>query len=291
MGVEPGLLPVSMARDPGALAELVYQYSDEWRYERFIATLEQLTGLPWTRAERAARATLETLGERITGDQARMLAEDLPAELRSWLLSDGEDAQRFELGEFVRRVAEREEVEAETAERHAIAVFTALARLVRSDEMKRLAAQLPQEYRTLLWEAGKQTRDPAAPAIVLGDVFIERVARRAGLDPAEARRVSEAVIETLAERIAGGEVEDLAEQLPEDLHPALERGRARTGGKAQKMSLDEFVERIADREGVGYEQALEHARAVFAALRDTITEKELSDVLSELPRGYQEALL
>ncbi|HEY4429146.1 MAG TPA: DUF2267 domain-containing protein [Solirubrobacteraceae bacterium] len=280
-----------MARDPGALAELVYQYSDEWRYERFIATLEQLTGLPWTRAERAARATLETLGERITGDQARMLAEDLPAELRTWLLADGEDAQRFELGEFVRRVAEREEVDPETSERHAIGVFTALARLVRSDEMKRLAAQLPQEYRALLWEAGKQTRDPAAPAIVLGDVFVERVARRAGLDPAEARRVSEAVMETLAERIAGGEVEDLAEQLPEDLHPALERGRARTGGKAQKMSLDEFIERIADREGVSYEQALEHARAVFAALRDTITEKELSDVLSELPRGYQDALL
>jgi uncharacterized protein (DUF2267 family) len=52
-------------------------------------------------------------------------------------------------------------------------------------------------------------------------------------------------METLAERIAGGELDDLAEQLPEDLHPALERGKASTGGKAQKMSLDEFIERIA----------------------------------------------
>jgi uncharacterized protein (DUF2267 family) len=57
------------------------------------------------------------------------------------------------------------------------------------------------------------------------------------------------------------------------------------------MSLDEFVERIADREGVGYEQALEQARAVFAALRDTLTDREFSDLLAELPKGYHEALL
>jgi uncharacterized protein (DUF2267 family) len=280
-----------MARDPGAMAELVYQYSDEWRYERFIAAIEQLTGLPWTRAERAAQATMETLGERITGDQARMLAEDLPVELRMWLLSDGSEAQRFDVGEFLRRVAEREKVDSETAEQHVKAVFVALARLVRSDEMAKLEGQLPQEYRRLIGEARKHARDQGAPALVLGDVFVERVARRAALEPPEARRASEAVVETLAERIAGGEVDDLAEQLPEDLHPALERGKASTGGKAQKMSLDEFIERIADREGISYEQALEHARAVFAALRDTVTEKEFSDMLAELPRGYREALL
>ncbi|MCW3067652.1 MAG: hypothetical protein JWL67_277 [Solirubrobacterales bacterium] len=284
------------------MAELVYQYSDEWRYERFIATVEQLTGLPWTRAERAARATMETLGERITMEQARTLAEDLPVELKMWLTAGspggapagapgGEEARRFDVSEFVRRVAEREEVDNEAAEQHVRAVFVALARLVRSDEMAKLAAQLPQEYRRLIGEAKKHTRDPGAPALALGDVFIERVARRAALEPPEARRASEAVMETLAERIAGGEVDDLAEQLPEDLHPALERGKASTGGKAQKMSLDEFIERVADREGVSYEQALEHARAVFAALRDTITDKEFSDLLSELPRGYRETLL
>jgi uncharacterized protein (DUF2267 family) len=281
------------------MAELVYQYSDEWRYERFVTTIEQLAGIPWIRAERAARATLETLGERITGGQARRLAEDLPVELRMWLTTGsdggarhGEEAQRFDVSEFVRRVAEREEVDPETARQHAQAVFVGLARLVRGDEMARLAAQLPSEYgEELLGEAIKHRRDPGGPAVVVGDVFVERVARRAALSPTEARRASEAVMETLAERIAGGEVDDLAEQLPEDLHPALERGKAATGGKAQKMALDEFIERIADREGITYEQALEHTRAVFSALRGTVTEKEVSDILSELPRGYQEALL
>ena len=99
------------------------------------------------------------------------------------------------------------------------------------------------------------------------------------------------MLETLAERIAGGETDDLAEQLPEELRPSLQRGRQRSGGKAQRMSLDEFIARVAEREGVTWEQALEHARAVFATLRETLSDKEFSDLLSELPRGYQEALL
>jgi uncharacterized protein (DUF2267 family) len=57
------------------------------------------------------------------------------------------------------------------------------------------------------------------------------------------------------------------------------------------MSLDEFIERVADREGTDYERALEHAHAVFAALRDTLTDREFSDLLAELPKSYHEALL
>jgi uncharacterized protein (DUF2267 family) len=51
------------------------------------------------------------------------------------------------------------------------------------------------------------------------------------------------------------------------------------------------VHRIEDREGVTYEQALDHARAVFATLREVVPDKEFSDLLRELPRAYSEALL
>ena len=152
-----------------------------------------------------------------------MLAQDLPVELRTWLLMGGDKAQGFDVNEFLRRVADREDVDPDTATEHAQAVFAALARLVRGDEMAKLAAQLPGEYRKrLVGEAAKRRRDPGAPAAALGDVFVER---------------------------------------------------------------------IADREGVSYEQALEQARAVFAALRDTLTDREFSDLLAELPKGYHEALL
>src|SRR5947209_4704902 len=220
-----------MARGQAVSEEVLYRYTDEWRYERFITTIEQRAGISWNDAERAAEATLLTLAERISAGQARQLAEDLPLQIRRWLLRDGENAEDFDVDEFLRRVAEREDVDPETAEQHAQAVFVALARLVRGEAIARLAAQLPSEYKRLLWDATRRRRDPGAPEVVTVEVFAKRVARRAALGIAEAHRAGETVLETLAERIAGGECDDLAEQLPQELGPALARGKERTGGR------------------------------------------------------------
>jgi uncharacterized protein (DUF2267 family) len=265
-------------------------YDDTWRYERFITTIEQKAGISWERAERAARATLETLGERISWGEARDLAADLPADVREWLLSAGTDAEPFDAVEFVRRVAEREGTDTDTAEKHARAVLTALARLERRQEIADLVAELPKDYRRLLSDAAARSRDPGAPEVLPYDELVDRVEGRAGLDRAGAERALAAVLETLGERIAGGEVDDIAAHLPQQLREPLERGKANSGGKAQRISLDEFVGRIADRQGVVWEDALEHARAVFATLREAIPEKEWSDMWAELPRSYSEAL-
>jgi uncharacterized protein (DUF2267 family) len=281
-----------MSRVHAETLELAFHLADEWRVERFLSTIELLVGDSVPEAETVAQATLRTLGERLTDEQARELSHELPEPLRDWVLAaEGTPRTPFDTDEFIRRVATRAGIDEDTAERAARAVLTALARVVRGQEFRRLAEQLPSEYKRLLHEAEKRPLEREAPTSVVGDLFVERVARRAALDPPEARRAAEAVAETLGERLAGGEVEDLAENLPEDLHPALERGNARTNGKAQKMSLDEFVWRIAEREGVGWEQALEHARAVFAVLRETLPPKEFSDMLHELPSAYYEALL
>jgi uncharacterized protein (DUF2267 family) len=266
-------------------------YDDVWRYERFITTIQQKAGTSWEKAERAARATLETLAERISWGEARDLAADLPSEVRAWLLEARSDAERFDRDEFVRRVAEREGVDTDTAERHARAVLIALARLERSQEMADLLAELPKDYAPLLRDAVAKARDPDAPEVLPYDEFLDRVEGRAGLQREAAERAVAAVLETLAERIAGGEVEDLAEQLPEELRPPLERGKSKSGGKARRMSLDEFVGRIADREDVTWEDAVEHARAVFATLREAIPPREWSDLTAELPRSYSEALI
>jgi uncharacterized protein (DUF2267 family) len=281
-----------MARAQTTTAELTFEYTEEWRYERFITMIEQRAGISWVKAERAARATLETLGERISAGEVRKLAEDVPFQIRMWLSSAADErAESFESDEFVRRVAEREQVDPETAQAHARAVLIALSRLVRGEEIANLEHQLSHDYQRLLGDASKRRRDPGGPEIVGAEVFAKRVSSRTALGVAGARGATEAVLETLAERIAGGEVDDLEEQLPEELRGPLERGTERSRGKAQRISLDEFVARVAEREGVEYEQALDHARAVFAALRETLTDKEFSDVLAELPRAYHEALL
>ena len=74
--------------------------------------------------------------------------------------------------------------------------------------------------------------------------------------------------------------------LPALLHPPLKRGRERSGSKATRMSLEGFVDRVAQREGITPDAAREHARAVFATLREAIPEREFLDVTAQLPAEY-----
>jgi uncharacterized protein (DUF2267 family) len=250
------------------------------RYATFMDIVEDTGGLTPTEAERAARAVLETLAERITGGEARDLAVFLPRELRGLLEVTPEQAEAFTLGEFLRRVAEREGVDEDAAEEHTRAVLTALAVAVAPGELGDMVAQLPREFAPLLKAAGiGRERAMAEPD------FVSRVAALAGVDRDRARRAAEAVLETLAVRISNGEVEDLKEDLPRDLHPALDAGVAESTA-AVPMSRDEFLERVAQREGVSRIEAEEHARAVFAALRASVSSKEFSDVVSQLPNDY-----
>jgi uncharacterized protein (DUF2267 family) len=261
----------------------------DYDYEQFIKTIQHKARISWDEAERAARSTLETLAERLSAGEAHDIARQLPGDLGRWLAgTDG--AQPFHADEFLRRVAEREGVDLETAERHARAVFIALGRAVSADEIEDMVAELPRDFRPLVApaEAAAEKLDP--DEVVPAEEFLSRVADRAGLDSERARHAAEAVLETLGERIAGGEVEDLAAQLPADLRPALERGNARTGGKAQRMSLPDFLSRVAEREGVSPEEAREHAYAVLTTLRAAISEKEFDDLLAELPDQYRELL-
>jgi uncharacterized protein (DUF2267 family) len=251
-------------------------------YERFITTVERAADIGRARARRAAEATLETLAERISKGEARDLAMRLPPELAPWIATD-RDADGFGVDEFLRRVAEREGVDLDVAESHAKAVFTALGEAVGPEELADLLSELPREFAPLL------PRGPYVEAIK-ADRLVRRVAARAVLDEDGAWRATEAVLETLAERIAGGDVDDLIVLLPVHLHPPLKRGRERSGGKATRMSVDEFVSRVAEREGVSVDEAREHARAVLSTLHELVPGEEFLDVTAQLPREYDQLL-
>jgi uncharacterized protein (DUF2267 family) len=116
--------------------------------------------------------------------------------------------------------------------------------------------------------------------------FVKGVARRAALDEDRARRATEAVLEALGERISRGQVRDLEQRLPDELDAPLERGDAASNGAARPLSLEEFERGIAEREGVTPSEAHEHARAVFATLREAVGEKEIADTAAQLPDEY-----
>jgi uncharacterized protein (DUF2267 family) len=274
---------MSMSRHIGdpAVADLARDTAAH--YERFITTVAQKARLSWEAAERAAVATLSTLADRLSAGEARDLAAYLPAELRAALATD-DRAEPFRVDQFLRRVAQREGIDdLQDAERHARAVLTALAREVPPGEWKDMTAELPNDFEPLLADVDPGPR----PQMLAAEEFLASVADRAATDETGARRATEAVLETLGERVSGGEVDDLAALLAPELRPALHRGNDRSGGKATRMSLDDFVRAVAEHEGVGLDQAHEHARAVFATLREAISEKEFRDLTSELPDDYR----
>ena len=251
-----------------------------YEHEQFLTTVAQKARTSLAAAEDAARATLQTLAERLSAGRARDLAAQLPPEVAVWLRTNGRP-EGFGAEEFVRRVAEREGTDVETATRHACAVFTALTRSVRPQEIADMTAELPKDFAPLLCG-----RDGQPDGFLPAAEFVRRVADRAGTDADAARRAIDAVLETLGERLSGGEVDDLVRQLPDEFADALQRGDALSNGAARRMSLEEFVRRIADREGVTPDEAHAQARAVFATLREALPEREFDDVLAQLPRDY-----
>jgi uncharacterized protein (DUF2267 family) len=117
--------------------------------DQFLTIVQEAAGISREEAERATRATLEVLGERIDAGEARQLAAELPDAIAPWVHTDS-PAQAFGLEEFVRRVAEREGADPDLADDHVAAVFSALRRAVSRDELADVAAELPREFAPLV---------------------------------------------------------------------------------------------------------------------------------------------
>jgi uncharacterized protein (DUF2267 family) len=82
------------------------------------------------------------------------------------------------------------------------------------------------------------------------------------------------------------EIDDLIAVLRLELHPPLRRGRQGGGEAARRMSLEQFVSRVAEREAVSPDEAREHVRALFETLREAIPDKEFLEVTAQLPHEY-----
>ncbi len=116
------------------------------------------------------------------------------------------------------------------------------------------------------------------------DEFLGQVQHRAGLGShAEAERATRATLETLAERLAGGEAHDLAAQLPPELARSLE---APDAGIGAKLTLNEFFELVSEREGVDLEDSTLHARVVIGVLTEAVSLGEIKDVRVQLPAAF-----
>lgn len=245
------------------------------REEEFVETVRQEAPLETNDAARElAEATLRTLGERITDGQASDIAPSLPAEFADVLAdaSPGE-AEEFGLEEFADRVSDRAGIDEGDVEAHARAVVTAASIAVDEDELANVQSQLPSEFDVVF--------EPGGP--IQEDEFLETVRDRAGLDSTDAaRETTEATFETLGERLTEGQAADLALYLPDEFEDAL----VQPGDETVDYSFEEFVERVADREGVDVEAAETRVRAVGSTVAETASEREIDNAKKQLPDPF-----
>jgi predicted RND superfamily exporter protein len=109
-------------------------------------------GVGPTEAERATRAALCTLAERITRKETKLLAAQLPSPLSEHVRDAARRPERFGADEFVARMGEREGVPDSTARAHARAVLTTLEDNT-ADRLAYVRAQLSDDYEPLFTDA------------------------------------------------------------------------------------------------------------------------------------------
>jgi len=122
--------------------------------DQFIAEVRNLADLANNEeAEKATRATLETLRERLAGNEPSNLAAQLPPEIAPYVEgSGGQDS--FGVDEFYSRVAQKESISQDEAVKHARAVATVLQTAVTGGEIDDVRSQLGNEYKELFGQPG-----------------------------------------------------------------------------------------------------------------------------------------
>lgn len=113
-------------------------------------------------AEQATRATLETLGERLSEGAAQNLAAQLPHEIGEHLRRAASGrGEQLDLDDFFARVTERSGtgVDEPAAVFHARCVLEVVDEATTGDLMGKMRAQLPAEY-DRLFSAGSTGRMP-----------------------------------------------------------------------------------------------------------------------------------
>jgi uncharacterized protein (DUF2267 family) len=118
------------------------------------------------------------------------------------------------------------------------------------------------------------------------DELVTAVAQDGGLAFEGAGRALRAALKTLGERPSGEEARDIADHLPEQLRPLIT-----DGDRPDPFDVDEFLHRLARREGVPADVAARHALAVFAALGRAVGWGEVRDMEPEFPQDFRALLV
>ena len=179
--------------------------------------------------------------------------------------------------DIVAKVQQREGISEQRADAVTKATIRALAEVVPSHQMHRLAEQLPVEL--------KRVVDDAAPGLhrSLDDV-VRRVSELSGADTIEARTAIRSVVATLAETV-NYPFKDLFAQLPPEFADLIPTPEPRT-------TIDEFLAQVQQAAGIdSREQAEQAVHATLRTLAERISGGQAKDLAVYLPAAVRTDLM
>lgn len=99
----------------------------------------------------------------------------------------------------------------------------------------------------------------------------------------QAVRATRAVLTTLGERLQEGEATDLASPLPMEIDRYLIEAE-----HGQRFDYPEFLDRVAEREGVDRSDANYHAQQLMAVVAEIVPPGNIEKVDGQLPEDFDQ---
>ena len=119
--------------------------------------------------------------------------------------------------------------------------------------------------------------------------FIAEVERSVGTGSAdETLKIIRAVLETLADHLAGNAPAKLAAQLPEEIGALITDHKNDPNAEGEGFGVEEFLRRTAERAAADSKAAKKYAVAVFEVLKSSVSEGEFDKMRGTLPAEYDE---
>ena len=252
------------------------------KYPDILGDVVQRADIPSKQADGAVKASLQALSELSDPKQFADLMEQMPKELKT-TVKPAPAPQYRSLPEFFDRICELSGLDRSQAKDVTRAVLAVIIEKINYDQIEDLFGRMPSQYLDLLPARTERPRAGRAERPSPQE-FTTMVREKAKLGSDEqAVTAIRATLSVLAEQISGGQAQDLATYLPEEIRKYL----AGAGTEAVALGKDEFLDRIARIEQTDRETAKQHAAAVLEALADTVPGPEIQDTLDQLPQGIK----
>ncbi|MGC9665063.1 DUF2267 domain-containing protein [Planosporangium sp. 12N6] len=191
---------------------------------------------------------------------------------------------------FITSVAQRAGIPPDQAEPLACVTLRALAQCVSKGEAADLAERLPSELRPCVRHEGR--------TVFHLDDLRRRIEKQTGADRAAADRFARAVFATLRTAVGPKEFADMSAQLPGDFVPLIEsavldappRPREEEPPFIGTLSVDDILDRVAERAGLDRDGARRAAEAVLEVLAMRVSAGQVEDLRPLLPYELRPAL-